>query len=111
MIKLLIAAALAAYFSPAFSQFPNYTSHLLLCEDRDLSGRCITFPYVANASQCINMPNYFNDVVSSVAPEGSGHNCTLYMDYACTGMNRSVTAFVSFLSDFDDRTSSFRCTS
>ncbi|KAF8985143.1 hypothetical protein BDQ17DRAFT_1345822 [Cyathus striatus] len=110
MTKLLTATALAAYVGLAFSQ-SSPVSYFLLCEDVNLSGRCITFPYITNASQCINMPSYFNDLTSSVAPEGTGRSCTLYTDFACAGSNRSVTAYESFLVDFNDRTSSFRCTS
>ncbi|TFK42095.1 hypothetical protein BDQ12DRAFT_720102 [Crucibulum laeve] len=83
------------------------TANLLICEHADMHGRCRTFTYTNGT--CYNLPSDFNDVISSVAPQGDGHNCTLWEDYNCTGQNVNVNRYMPALDNFNDRASSFSC--
>lgn len=108
-------------------------STLMLCSDANLAGECVFMQYKNN--KCQNVPKHLNDKISSVAPSGDGHQCTLFRwgsqkcwqfhlklrmaasahlelrDYNCSGPTYQVNAHIDFLSGFNDEMSSFRCSS
>ncbi|KAH9486073.1 hypothetical protein JR316_0000137 [Psilocybe cubensis] len=84
-------------------------STVMLCSDANLEGTCVFIQYKNN--KCHNVPARMNDVISSVAPGGSGHHCTLFRDYDCSGPTYDVNSYVAFLSGFNDEMSSFKCSS
>ncbi|KAF9561625.1 hypothetical protein CPC08DRAFT_762003 [Agrocybe pediades] len=100
---ILFAASLSAMAASARKP------RLMLCTDADLDGECVSMKY--KDEQCVNVPGRINDQVSSVAPDGSGHKCTLYRDYDCEGPSFEIEEHVDFLSNFNDRLSSFKCSS
>ncbi|PPQ90000.1 hypothetical protein CVT25_009640 [Psilocybe cyanescens] len=84
-------------------------STLMLCSDANLAGECVFMQYKNN--KCQNVPKHLNDKVSSVAPSGDGHQCTLFRDYDCSGPTFQFNAHIDFLSGFNDEMSSFKCSS
>ncbi|TFK42093.1 hypothetical protein BDQ12DRAFT_677636 [Crucibulum laeve] len=108
-VVALIAASLAsaAVRAPAKSNAASVTSNLLACSDTDLHGTCLTFAYTTGT--CYNLPSEFNDVISSITPQGDAHVCTLYQDYNCGGSSHTITQYQRWLSEFNDCTSSFSC--
>ncbi|KAF8889639.1 hypothetical protein BD779DRAFT_1520210 [Infundibulicybe gibba] len=84
---------------------------ITFCTDINLSGTCKDFAYSDNV--CIDFGNALNDEVSSLDPVGSGHNCDLFEDFGCEGASIGFTQHHNDLRDdkFNDKASSFRCSS
>ncbi|KAF8910203.1 hypothetical protein CPB84DRAFT_1764893 [Gymnopilus junonius] len=97
------------YNSPFTSFLARVAHTLMLCTDKNFGGKCVFMHY--SGHECINVPNNINDQISSVAPAGSGHSCTLCRDKDCGGPTFTLGAPIELLNNFNDQMSSFRCSS
>jgi len=85
-------------------------NRILLCVNYNLDD-CVSVTY--DIGQCVNLPSELLGTLSSEEHEldMDEHYCTLYQSLDCTGDSYQVDRLNTALTNFNDRASSFLCTS